>query len=205
MCGENMVADMGDIGNIEHDEDANDGRHFWDDTSGEKLDPKLTRAARKEEVEAIHDMVVYRKVPIAMWIAETGRRPIGTRWVDSNKGDKLCLKIRSGLLAQELNLSRLFELYAATPPLEFIKYLISFCASSQGSSRPTQLTISDVKKAYFYAPATRRVFVALPLEDQGPGEEGMCALLERSLYGTRDAAYNWIQVYTTVLCKKLGF
>ena len=64
---------------------------------------------------------------------------------------------------------------------------------------------NDVKKAYFYAPATRRVFVALPQEDKLAGKEDMCALLMRSLYGTRDAAYNWTQAYTTALCEKLGF
>ena len=73
-------------------------------------------------------------------------------------------------------------------PLEFVKFLISLCASSQFSSRPTRIMINDVKKAYFYAPATRRVFVALPQEDKLAGEEDMCALLKRSLYGTRDAA-----------------
>jgi hypothetical protein len=52
--------------------------------------------------------------------------------------------------------------------------------------------------------ATRRVFVALPAEDIMPGEEGMCGLLERSLYGTRDAAFNWAQTYTDVLLG-LGF
>jgi hypothetical protein len=65
--------------------------------------------------------------------------------------------------------------------------------------------ISDVKKAYFYAPATRRVFVALPPEDRGPGEEQMCGLLLKSLYGTRDAAFNWSAAYTDVLVSKLGF
>ena len=30
-------------------------------------------------------------------------------------------------------------------------------------------------------------------------------MLERSLYGTRDAAYNWTETYTKVLCEVLGF
>ena len=64
--------------------------------------------------------------------------------------------------------------------------------------------MNDVKKAYFNAPATRRVFVALPPEDRLAGEEDMCALLLKSLYGTRDAAYNWTQAYTKVLVD-LGF
>ena len=46
--------------------------------------------------------------------------------------------------------------------------------------------------------------MALPPEDRLPGEEDQCALLLKSLYGTRDAAYNWTQAYTDVL-NKLGF
>ena len=65
--------------------------------------------------------------------------------------------------------------------------------------------VSDVKKAHFYSMATRRVFVALPAEDMLPGEEGMCGILERSLYGTRDAAYISTETCTKVLCKHLGF
>ena len=45
----------------------------------------------------------------------------------------------------------------------------------------------------------------IPDEDRGPGEEGLCGILRRTLYGTHDAAYNWTQAYTTVLCEKLGF
>lgn len=140
-----------------------------------------------------------------MCVAETGKKPIGTRWVDTNKVDATNPKVRSRLVAQEINRSKMPELFAATPPLEYIKYLISLCASSQWSKNPTRLMISDVKKAYFYAAATRRIYMALPAEDIRPGEEAMCGMLERSLYGTRDAAYNWTQTYTKVLCESLGF
>ena len=49
----------------------------------------------------------------------------------------------------------------------------------------------DVKKAYFYAPARREIFIEIPLEDWEPGDEMMVAKLNLSLYGTRDAAQNW--------------
>ena len=199
------VSSLDAIDSVDHDESDGDGRYFWDDTSGKVLGPKLTRAARAEEVEAIRTIGVYRKVPITQCLEETGKRPIGTRWVDTNKGDKIKPKVRSRLVAQEINRHKMPELFAATPPLEYMKYLISLCASSQWTSTPTRLMISDVKKAYFYAAATRRVYVALPAEDISPGEEGMCGMLERSLYGTRDAAFNWTETYTKVLCESLGF
>ena len=149
-------------------------------------------------------MGVYKKVPIDQCLKRTGRRPIGTRWVDVNKGDLTNAKHRSRLVAQELNVSKMPELFAATPPIECIRYLVSCCASSQWSSKPTRIMIQDVKKAYFFAPARREVYVALPWEDKLEGEENMCALLLKSLYGTRDAATNWADAYTEVLIK-LGF
>ena len=48
----------------------------------------------------------------------------------------------------------------------------------------------DVRKAYLYAKATRRVYVEIPEEDK-PEEDGdACGLLHFSLHGTRDAAQN---------------
>ena len=54
----------------------------------------------------------------------------------------------------------------------------------------------DVKRAYFYAPATRDLFIRIPKEDKEEGDEGMVAKLRLSLYGTRDAALNWTNTYT---------
>ena len=59
--------------------------------------------------------------------------------------------------------------------------------------------VQDVKKAYFCAPATRKVYVKLPDEDRGPGEERTCRLLQKTLHGTRDAAHNWAVACTAVL------
>ena len=58
----------------------------------------------------------------------------------------------------------------------------------------------DVRRAYFYTPARRRVFVELPLVDYQLGEKHMCGLLRYSLYGTRDAAQNWEEELATTLC-----
>eukprot|EP00973_Karenia_brevis_P012895 1749607-Karenia_brevis.AAC.1 len=50
---------------------------------------------------------------------------------------------------------------------------------------------NDVKRAYFYAAATREIFIEIPAEDREPGDEAKVARLNLSLYGTRDAAQNW--------------
>ena len=56
-----------------------------------------------------------------------------------------------------------------------------------------KLDFIDISRAFFHAPALRRVYVELPPED---AEEGMCGLLEQSMYGKRDAAQNWASAYT---------
>ena len=54
--------------------------------------------------------------------------------------------------------------------------------------RGMKIGFIDVRRAYFHAKARRRVFVKLPEEDY---EEGMCGMLIKAMYGTRDAAQNW--------------
>ena len=112
------------------------------------------------------------------------------------KGDELHPKYRSRIVAKEIKTDNRPELFAATPPLQFIKYLISRCASRQRRARPSQLMIQDISKAYFFVPATRDIFIELPPEEAEPG---MVGKLEKSLYGTRDAALNWAEAYTKVL------
>ena len=56
--------------------------------------------------------------------------------------------------------------------------------------------IQDISKAYFFAPATRDIYIELPPEDAEPGVVGR---LEKSSYGTRDA-----EAYTRVLLA-MGF
>ena len=98
--------------------------------------------------------------------------------------------VKSRLVAQEINQFKQPELFAATLPVECIRYLISCCASSQWTSRPARVMTQDVIKTHFYAPATRRVFMRAPLG--------------KSLYGTRDAAFNWTHANTTAF-EILGF
>ena len=55
-----------------------------------------------------------------------------------------------------------------------------------------ELMINDVSRAYFYAPATRSLFIVLPAED-GDAQEGEVGRLNVCFYSTRDAAKEWQQ------------
>ena len=99
------------------------------------------------------------------------------------------------------------DLFAATPPLECKKMLFSMAVTEGiGYQRGKRnqgkvLDFIDVRRAYFHAPARRDVQIELPEEDW---EEGMCGKLDKSMYGTRDAAQNWEEEYSEFMLS-IGF
>ena len=130
---------------------------------------------------------VYVKVPIEEGWRETGKEPVGCRWVDINKGDEAKPNYRSRLVANEFNTGVRPEWYAATPPTECLRLLLSKLATDKG----LKLMYVDVSRACFYAKAVRPVYVKLPEEDIEEGDGNRCGKLLMSMCGTRDAAQNW--------------
>jgi len=63
--------------------------------------------------------------------------------------------------------------------------------------------VHDVSRAYFSAPAARQVFVELPLEDRSNSDD-LIGELNFSMYGTRDAAFNWGQEVANTMIE-LGY
>ena len=99
------------------------------------------------------------------------------------------------------------DLFAATPPLEDKKMLLSWAVIEgigfkEGlKDKGMNVDCIDVRRAYFHARARGRVFVRLPEEDH---EGGMCRLLVKAMYGTRDAAQNWEHEYIELMANS-GF
>ena len=117
---------------------------------GGHLDQEKVIAARKLEIQYVKQMGVYRKVP-RQDAKDAGVRVITTMWRDTSKGSDIEPNYRSRFVARELNLSERPDLFAATPPIESLRYTISRCASAQYRQRPHRLMAIDVSKAYFYA------------------------------------------------------
>lgn len=59
----------------------------WDDVSGARLSPIAVKKARMEEIEYIHKMNLYQKIPISECHQRTKKGSIPVRWIDINKGD----------------------------------------------------------------------------------------------------------------------
>ena len=126
--------------------------------------------------------------------------------MDVNKGDETDRNYRSRLVGKEFKTNVDDSLYAPTPPLEALRYILSDAATwrTPGGSedKPRQVMINDVARAYFYAACTRDVYIELPSED-GAGPD-MLGKLNLCLYGTRDAASNWQETLSSHLVS-LGF
>ena len=69
-------------------------------------------------------------MPISECWKNTGKAPIGTRWIDVNKGDDQYPDYRSRLVAQEIKRDRRDDLFAATPPLEAKKILFALAVTA---------------------------------------------------------------------------
>ena len=99
----------------------------WDDVSGNELDPKMVLQAREEEMDQFRKHGVYEKVQEEVCWAVTGKAPIGTRWVDINKGDEVSPEYRSRLVAQQVKYnSKEKNIFAAKPQLEAQKLVVRY-------------------------------------------------------------------------------
>ena len=104
-------------------------------------------------------------------------------------------------MSKEIKKDNRDDLFAATPPLEALKILLSLAMTEgygyqQGTEKQgKKREFIDIRRAFFHADAIRKVYVELPAED---AEDGKCGILRKSMYGTRDAAHNWESHYTQV-------
>ena len=179
----------------------------WDDVSGMDLDPGEVVKARKKEIDFIDSQGVWKKIPRAEAKSQ-GWKGIKTRWIDINKGDDESPNYRSRLVGKEFNNEQMDGLFAGTPPLEALRFLIHEAATVR-SDEPLGskvLMINDVSRAFFEAPAKRNICVELPKEDRTEMDirHDKVGHLRMSLYGTRDASTNWQEEVAKEM-RKWGF
>eukprot|EP00973_Karenia_brevis_P093239 12416353-Karenia_brevis.AAC.1 len=65
--------------------------------------------------------------------------------------------------------------------------------------KPLKLGLIDVSRAHFYAKSQRKVYIRLPEGDPRAGDGQTCGLLQRTMYGTLDAAALWEEEYSKTL------
>ena len=160
---------------------------FVDDVTGTELPEKLVREARAEELSWLRKERVYERVPMRL-CEEKGVKPLQLKWLDINKGDSSCMKVRSRLVTKEIRKAkkpeeqlRQEETFAATPPVECVMLMLSLFMT--GKKKGKKLGVWDISRAHFMGQAQREIFVLLPEEDlwHEGNEEPMVGLLRRSM------------------------
>ena len=93
-----------------------------------KLD--MVMEGRRLEMQYFKEMGVYSEVDRKDIVA-MGEKAIATKWHDTKKGAVTKPNYRNSLMANENIRDRRMYLFAATPPLEVLKLLISQCVERQ--------------------------------------------------------------------------
>ena len=168
----------------------------WEWGEVREMDPEELSKAREEELTYFDKIAMYEEAPIDECWRETGAPPVGTKWVDVVKNTDGCEFVRSRLVAKDFRRKGdgREDLFAATPPLDTIKALLSL-AHRDG----LKVLVLDVKKAHLNGvvqPEDGRRYVEAPEERRKPG---VCWRLRRWLYGMRPAARAWEDDYAEKL------
>ena len=156
-----------DILAVDEDEEPLKEWEAEDDVKVGPLEPHEVKAARQKEIQYLWDMKVYEYSTEAESRARTGRKPVGLKWIDTNKGSAEAPRYRSRLVCPEVRHKGVEPIFSATPPLETLRILL--CVACQEDvfrvEHPFLISIADVSRAHFYADAVRDVYVRLPDED----------------------------------------
>ena len=129
----------------------------WDDVNGVKLDSAQVKKARMLEVRYDRELNAYARVPVRQCREIIGKKTIAVRWMDHSKGDKVRQNYRSRLVAKQYNKVVDDGFFAAVPPIEALRLVLS--NATTGSSRSKVVAINDVSRAYMHAEAEAYIYV----------------------------------------------
>ena len=185
---------------IEQVEEREVEKYAWDDVNDIPLPLEKVIEARREEIGFMKGKT-FEVVKIEEALRVTGKKPIGTRWVDTDKSHGVGeMVVRSRWVARDFKDKKekdRHDLFSATPPVEIIRYMLSRQATKRQDGRERKSMYIDVKKAHLMPRCEQDVYVDLPEEaDVAPDE---CGKLLYWLYGCRPAARAWEEHYSGVM------
>ena len=114
-------------------------------------------------------MNLYDKVPIDECYKAIGRAPISVRWIDINKGDVDNPNYRRRLMAREINTHKRADIFAATPPLEALKIILSMTTTS---NKGELIMINDASRAFSMQKQNGRCMSNLLMKTMRVSKEG---------------------------------
>ena len=186
------------------------GHRTYDALTKQLLDEELVELGKAAEMNFLRQWTVYEYATYEEAWAETGKKPISTRWVCTNKGDDLNPNIRCRWVAREFRDDQ-DVIFAATAPYESIRLLLSAAAAKEETTHKgkiggerLQIALIDVKRAYFNAHVAEDMPICVELPPEDPEHGRLCGRLRRHLYGTRGAAAGWEDEYASFMIE-VGF
>ena len=150
---------------LEFDEYAEELQNVFDSISGVRLDPELSRASRKVEIDFMSRLEVYCRRP-RTWAKDKGIHVIPTKWVDVNKCDDKRPEYGSGFCGKELKRwdPPMPGTFASMGLFECVVFLLSR-ALMWGGPSARKILFVDASRAHCQA-ATSEMAIELP-----PGEQ----------------------------------
>ena len=114
-----------DILAVDPDEELQEEWEAEDDAKGGPLDPHEVKNACEKETKYLWNMEVYEYSTEPEARARTGRKSVGLKWIDTNKGSAEAPRNRSRLVCTEVRHKGVEPIFSATTPLETLRVLIS--------------------------------------------------------------------------------
>ena len=133
----------------------------------DELSPGEIEEARGEEIEFLLNRKIWCEKPVQECWSKTGKAPVSVRWVDVRKGSG---EVRSRLVARDFKAGEKGrdDLFAATPPLEGKRLLVSRAVTRRKDGKKRKLRFIDAKKAHLNPPCHEDVYFELPDEAGRP-------------------------------------
>ena len=165
---------------VAHDSDQEEELNVTD----KELLWSAVRPSRDEELKYLKGLGVYEKVDEQTATAKYGVSPADVKWLDTDKAFEEPMQVTLRTVALEFRSGDRPDLNAWTPPLEGFKTILS---NARNHWRTIGLMHIGVSRAYFRDKAKRTVLMRLPMDHHRKTGAGIFGLLNKGMYGTRDA------------------
>ena len=141
---------------------------------------ELAVKARKPAMVIFKRFGLYKKPPRDV-AKRLGCKVTTTKLLETNMGVESRPKYRCRLVGREVKYDRRLDLFSAPPRSETFKLLCSMCARGQTGPEPCRFPAIDIKRAYFYTPARRPIFIEIPKRGLGTRRRRMLGLVADTL------------------------